>query len=278
MNFFDKNKKVEIDFDAIRTQELKEMGLCLQEFRQHKSLSLETISEKIHIPIRLLKSIEEGYIQELPEPIYTRELLRKYANYLGLNGNEFADHFHIQSKENQESKKIKSPFNFSLYSLKIQPIYLYFIYVFLLLISVNSLNKFLQISPLVINKTVTIEKVDKVTIPSQTEAQQQSPPSSSYVPVAQKQTNEANQESLNQNLTLEIRAQDKSWVKIMVDGKTEFEGVLTRGTEQKWTAKETITIRTGNAGGLLVTLNKENPKTLGNLGQIQEVTFRTQDG
>jgi hypothetical protein len=64
----------------------------------------------------------------------------------------------------------------------------------------------------------------------------------------------------------------------MVDGKTEFEGVLTRGTEQKWTAKETITIRTGNAGGLLVTLNKENPKTLGNLGQIQEVTFRTQDG
>jgi hypothetical protein len=66
---------------------------------------------------------------------------------------------------------------------------------------------------------------------------------------------------------------DESWLRVIVDGKTEFEGILTKGIEKTWTAKKQLTIRVGNAGGVMTSLNKQEPKLLGRLSEVKEVTF-----
>jgi hypothetical protein len=73
---------------------------------------------------------------------------------------------------------------------------------------------------------------------------------------------------------VDITVQDQCWVRVIIDGKTEFEGVLNKGDQRKWTAKEKLTIRAGNAGGLLVGFNEQKAKTLGKLGQVAEITFK----
>ncbi|NJM71815.1 MAG: helix-turn-helix domain-containing protein [Scytonema sp. RU_4_4] len=72
-------------------------------------------------------------------------------------------------------------------------------------------------------------------------------------------------------VTLEF--QDKSWVRVKVDGKTEFEGELNKGDKKTWTAKQELTIRSGNAGAVLVSANKKQPTPLGNMGSVTQVTF-----
>jgi cytoskeletal protein RodZ len=77
----------------------------------------------------------------------------------------------------------------------------------------------------------------------------------------------------NSTVEVTLELQDTSWLQVKEDGKTTFEGNLEKGERKTWTAKKQLTIRSGNAGAVLVTANKNEPQILGNLGAIKEVTF-----
>jgi hypothetical protein len=64
-------------------------------------------------------------------------------------------------------------------------------------------------------------------------------------------------------------------VRIKADGKTEFEGILTEGTQRTWTADSQITIRAGNAGAVMVAYNEGQSTRLGAPGAVEEVKFPT---
>ncbi|NEP09255.1 MAG: helix-turn-helix domain-containing protein [Symploca sp. SIO2C1] len=76
-----------------------------------------------------------------------------------------------------------------------------------------------------------------------------------------------------ESVELTVSFNDESWVRVIVDGKTEFEGILTKGDKETWTAKEQLTIRAGNAGAVMISLNQQEPKSLGATGAVEEVTF-----
>ena len=160
MKTFWQREKIDVDFEKQRQEKLTEIGLSLQEIREHRQLSVDVISNKTYIPMRLLKAIEEAKIEALPEPVYTRELLRKYANYLGLNGDDFAKHFNVKFNRRKNNNK-KSRFAWGIYRLEIKPIYLYVTYIVLMLISVKSLGDFLQRYPLAI-KSVPKIQINKI--------------------------------------------------------------------------------------------------------------------
>ena len=77
----------------------------------------------------------------------------------------------------------------------------------------------------------------------------------------------------NESIEVTVNLNDESWVRVIVDGKTEFEGLLTKEDKQTWTANEELTIRAGNAGAVVVSLNQKEPKPLGEVGAVEEVTF-----
>jgi len=79
------------------------------------------------------------------------------------------------------------------------------------------------------------------------------------------------------DLTLKIRAKEKTWVTVMVDGRQEPDVTLNANEERTWTAKDRFVMWTGNAGGIEVTFNGELQQALGQRGEVRkEVIFERQ--
>jgi hypothetical protein len=63
-----------------------------------------------------------------------------------------------------------------------------------------------------------------------------------------------------------------------VDGALAEESVLREGDTRSWQAASSITLRTGNAGGLQLTLNGESLGPLGGVGEVVERTWLVDQG
>lgn len=76
---------------------------------------------------------------------------------------------------------------------------------------------------------------------------------------------------VNVALTLE----SQSWVRVSVDGKTEFEGILSEGTQRTWSGDREVKVRAGNAGAVQVQFNRGKPGPLGAAGSVTEVAYKS---
>lgn len=77
----------------------------------------------------------------------------------------------------------------------------------------------------------------------------------------------------NLPVQVSVNAKEEAWVWVDVDGKTVFEGMLKKGDQKSWSAQKTLTLGSGNAGGVTYTYNQGAAKTLGKRGVTQEVTL-----
>ncbi len=244
--------------EEIRAEKLAELGLQLCASRQEKGLSLEAMAITTKIQRRLLQAIETGNLAELPEPVYTQGFIRQYAYALGFDGAEFVSGFPLGSTR----LAINSSWRGSLSSTQLRPTHLYMIYVFLIVFSVNGLSQILTRSESQINDAKAPQNAENPPAAStQTEAQQ---------PVNLKPVS-ANTEESGQPVRIGMTVKSQSWVRVVADGKTEFEGFLPQGSQRTWVAQEQLTVRTGNAGAVLVSYNQEAQEM--GLGEAQELTF-----
>ncbi|MGE5603966.1 MAG: RodZ domain-containing protein [Nitrososphaerales archaeon] len=80
----------------------------------------------------------------------------------------------------------------------------------------------------------------------------------------------ATPEVVASGITAELRALQRSWVRVVVDGAVAEEGFLNPEDVRSWDAGQSILIRTGNGGGVSLTLNGEALGPMGNVGQVVE--------
>lgn len=66
-----------------------EIGLKLREFREKRKLSVDQIAKRLHIRGHYIRALEEGRFSNIPGRIYVDGYIRNYADYLGLNGDQF---------------------------------------------------------------------------------------------------------------------------------------------------------------------------------------------
>ena len=76
--------------DQVQSLSLAELGEHLHQRRDQKGLSLEQVAATTKIQRRLLQAIEAGQMDVLPESVYIRGLLKRFAEALDLPGEEFA--------------------------------------------------------------------------------------------------------------------------------------------------------------------------------------------
>ncbi len=81
--------------DTVQQEQLRAIGSYLNQIRQEQARSLEEISAKTYIPMRLLKAIEAGQDKTLPEPVFIQGFIRRYADALGLDGVDLSQRFPI---------------------------------------------------------------------------------------------------------------------------------------------------------------------------------------
>lgn len=70
------------------------------------------------------------------------------------------------------------------------------------------------------------------------------------------------------------KALENCWISVKVDGQPAFEGTIEKGKEMSWQGKENVDILAGNAGGIQITFNGKDIGTLGQMGQVEERSFK----
>ncbi|RMF21532.1 MAG: helix-turn-helix domain-containing protein [Cyanobacteria bacterium J083] len=252
--------KVMNSIDLHQLEQFQKMGDELRQMRLAQAISLEEIAQDIMISPRLLQAIEAADMETLPEPIYTRELIKKYAAYLGLGGKEFVADFFVpvnvaEDKSLPWLKKISLP--------QLRPFHLYIFYLILVLTSVNHIARLVDRSDLT-TATITTTEIELNSPPVQETAQSLS---------HQTVTEVVTKPDTPRSVAIQITIKEQSWLKVIADGKTKFEGILPAGTNRTWSAKQKLTLRVGNAGGVLITSGNQEAKQLGKPGQVEEVTY-----
>ena len=244
-------------------EKLKELGSHLRQVRQEQSVSLEDVAAKTRIQARLLRAIEDGRRDELPEPIYVKGFLKQFADALGLNGAEFAEPF--------PTRTILPSLRPSWYrwtGTQLRPIHLYLLYVFIVIGSVNGLSYLMTRSTL---------EASGVSLKNQSTTQPNKSNQFQVQPLEKLGTLSSivgsKDDKVGKPVRVGVTIKAASWVRIVADGKTMFEGELPTGTQLTWVADEQLTVRADNAGGVLVAFNNEKAKKLGAPGEEQEVTF-----
>ncbi len=242
---------------------LKQFGSRLQQAREAKFLSLEDVARKTLIPERLLRAIEEGNRAALPESVYIQGLLKQFGDHLGLNGTKMAKDF----PEDSNFQFLKPSLG-RFPKLRIRPVHWYALYVAVVVGTVSSVSNYMDYSQAVADN----QKPEKKEAARYKQKDTHTKKTSGLSKLDKKQSEDVQ----NQPVTLDVTVEDQSWLRVVADGKTKFEGTVKEGKKHTWEAQESITLLAGNAGGVLVAYNQNKAKKLGKLGQIQEVTYPPQ--
>lgn len=285
-----------LHLEQVQAEALAELGTYLRQCRELKEISLEQIAASTKIQRRLLEAIELGKIQALPESIYVRGLVRRFAEALDLPGEAVAQKFPIGTEGTD--RNLWKAWSFG----QLRPIHLYLLYIFLIFSAINGLSVLMNRSfseassasalPLQLelpprSQPQKREESKKLNLPdlwtvSSLKAAFPLTASLTEDLTAQLQSNQVLLHKLPASNTLPVSSKpvqvvltikEQSWVRIQVDGVDNFEGILLAGTQRTWGADKKITIRAGNAGGVLASFNNEPAKPLGEAGAVEEVSF-----
>jgi cytoskeletal protein RodZ len=81
-----------------------------------------------------------------------------------------------------------------------------------------------------------------------------------------------------ERIVLQLDTTQRSWVSVNVDGQTALETILEAGETRTWEGRQFIAVRTGNAAGVLITVNDELQGLLGGPGEVVELRWALTDG
>ncbi|WP_088891128.1 helix-turn-helix domain-containing protein [Leptolyngbya ohadii] len=235
-------------------ERLMQIGGYLREVREDMGWTLEEVASRTLIQSRLLRAIEEGKIQQLPEPVYIQGFIRRYAEALGLDSSAIAEAFPTTTTIKQATP------SWGVSPAQLRPVHLYIAYITLIVASVSWLSHLMNRSapPTAPQINATLPAPANSPRPAASPAAKPSPNASS-----------ANR----QPVQVDIKLRAQSWMEIESDGKVLLAEVLPEGTERTLTANSQLRIRAGNAGGVLVAYNGEEAKPLGAPGAVEERTF-----
>jgi cytoskeleton protein RodZ len=268
----------------------------LRKLRESKSLTLRDIEKITRISHTVLEAIEAEEFETLPEPVYTTAFIKKYAEILGVDGDDILNRYNAYVKERQiperedellqEESWIKSNRYLLMWGVFVIIIVSFFVFYFF-------------------HQDYTEKKVDAVK-KHVVEEFHEGPPSKESEPVKMEENigqpvqdsgisssvivNEEDGEedviegvpeesvqetSENERVitdvkghSLTIKASELTWLKISQDDTRSLEYILRPGENLKKKAKENFRIVVGNAGGVDIIFDG---KSLGSLGIHGEV-------
>ncbi|MGD1857880.1 MAG: helix-turn-helix domain-containing protein [Leptolyngbyaceae cyanobacterium] len=244
-------------------EQLVALGSVLRDAREASGRTLDELASKVLVRPRLLVALEEGHTHELPEPVYVRGLIRRYGDVLGLDGVALS-HQYVAFPTVKGGGR-----NWSHESVQLRPYHLYAAYVALIAVSVSGLSYLMQ-------RAIPQNAAEPIVDPAVIErlAPQRTPAASPSPTEVAEEAEPASEEPI----VVDVEFVQQSWVRVTADGDQTYEGILQEGTERSWTAQESLTIRAGNAGGVVLAYNQGQAKAMGKPGTVVEQTFTPGQG
>lgn len=252
--------------NTAQEEQLKTIGTYLRNCREEQEKSIEEIALKTFISLRSLKALEAGQFDELPEPVFVQGFIRRYAETLNLDSKRLMESFATEvvpkpaeDDEAQAEERDSAPV-----SRSHQPILFY--------IGMSGIAAITLLGLLVYLVNQVFKPQPSIPAPVQKSPQIEQPLTQNQSPVASTPASTASKSAFPVDIAVEVKAE--SWVRVIADGKTEFEGILTQSDRpMTWNAQQELKIRAGNAGALWISFNQKTAKPLGKMGEVKDITF-----
>ncbi len=272
----------------------QEVGRGLQRQRELLGLSLEDVERHTHLRRHYLTALEAGNLESLPSPVQGRGMLNNYATFLGLNPEplllRFAEGLQtrlaarqstLPEKKRPTPQKRKSRLPGSLRrsltgDLLIGASLAIFLIIFVswLAIRIFSLTNQQVAQP-------TAPSIAQVLLATATPTETAtplpvtptSPPVDQFFPtqalvVTDAETGAALQGGQAAGVQMYISVRQRSWMRVVVDNKVEFEGRVIPGSAYNFAGENAVELMTSNAAGIRVFFNGIDLGPLGGFGQV----------
>lgn len=232
----------------------------LKQIRIQKNLDLKTISKKSRIHLKYLKAIESGEIDQIPE-VYDKLFFQTYVSFLDLEDTEqfFAEFRSIrkQSRPGYSTtiNNIKTIASDPEKSSRLNKMYIILpIIILVLIISIMAINSITvkdnDSEP--VKELAVREIVNKIELKSKA-----------------KKDSIIQQSQLNKkNVSVNIKAIDRTWLRFIKDHADTNEYLLTPGNRLDIQADSLVEFLVGNANGLRFKINSNNVGVLGKPGEV----------
>ena len=245
-------------------------GTRLKSIRLEKGMTLEEVHKKTKVHLNILKSIEDDSLAGL-SPIYIKGFLKIYCNFLGVDPQEYI------SEYNQSQKaQAKSQASATKKDLKLPSIF------------VPSLKGLISWIPRLRLKTLGLILVVFIggfilfRIAKVISSQKSSPSSgktSSAVSRAKKTTAVGNLKVLpSGRIKVGIRAKQKCYLTLKMDGRIVFQGELRKGVHESWDAKDKVEFSLNNAGAVQMQINGKDIGSIGRRNQAVKGLITRESG
>ena len=281
-------------------------GANLRREREMRGVPLDEIAAATKISVRCLQALEAEEFSKLPGGIFTRSFIRSYAKYLGLDEEKVMAEFQVIAPpmEDVDFSRLSPGNSKPPQRSSRTPI-------LIVLIAAAALSggyALFRYSRRAIETHGTNPRSNPVpTAPTATSQPMQSTESAapastgSMMPATRP---DAGQSSANPNrpgvseppraagtstgvaangvettaaLTLQVATTEQTWVAVDADGKTALQGVLKPNDIQTFKAQKSFDVMTGNAQGVILTLNGVTLKPLGRHGEVKKVHVTQND-
>ncbi|PZV06409.1 MAG: hypothetical protein DCF22_23910 [Leptolyngbya sp.] len=292
--------------DSTQVEQLKEIAEYLYQQRQHQGISLEKIAKQTYIPQRILQALESAQLDILPEPVYIKGFIRRYADALELDGTIISDAFDVEpaslthtAPEIQPELAVSAPRPAPLRAApqpeqraerpidrsprperSPQPGLSFLLWIgagiAALALGAFAFSLLNQPQKSVVTSPNTTNAPTASSGSSSPEKASSSAPNTSAVQPSPTASNfKAATLTAGSAIQVDLNLTDRSWLEVSVDGKVAYEGSLDKGTQRTWKAKKSILIVAGNAGAVVASFNQGEAKTLGKAGDVVTVAFPT---
>ncbi|NJL81257.1 MAG: helix-turn-helix domain-containing protein [Richelia sp. RM2_1_2] len=245
-------------------EKLKEITNKLRQVREEKSIHIEEIAAKILVRPVFLSALEEGRFEELPEAVYIQGFIRRYGDILGLDGTGLGHEFGsiaCPPPIPQENSNLGNRPN----------IHIPLAVPYILLIIGASLGLFYLLSPKPAEQAVSQSQYssnvsEEKNLPESTTSSSAAVPKPTPTPTL----------TPIEGVKVSLDAQAESWVRVTTDEKKVFEGTLQKGDKKSFTAKEKLTIRSGNPAAVMIGVNQSQPVPLGSDNNPKTATYTSE--
>ena len=291
-------------------------GENLQREREMRGVTLEEISAATKISSRFLVAIEREEFGKLPGGIFTRSFVRAYARYLGLDEERVLAEYQLAAppREDVDLRRIISSNPPSAHQGSRTPLlalaaaatllgvgYALYRYSWRSMEVAPSASETVRVTaappqaspqapPAPASSTATETPADTSlsspaagapgagasAAPTPTTPGAGTPASPRAAPAPQPSASSPAIPAQG-GLVLQVDATERAWVAVEADGKTVLQRVMNPQDVQTLNARESFDVTTGNARGVILTLNGETLRPLGRHGEVKSVHLTRDD-
>jgi cytoskeletal protein RodZ len=252
-------------------------GERLKKERDRKKITLDQVAVSTKISTRMLRALEEEKFDQLPGGIFNKGFVRAYARYLGLNEEKAiadymsaaggpaqpqAEDLELRAMAEQKEREIHRQGRLS------EKFPWGWVTAFLLL-GATVLSVWGWYSRAGNRSGAAVQA-------AQVESAVRSNPAdlAHYQPSVSTQTGSQPRVQFGAGtFSLVVKAEEDSWVTIVADGSPVFSGMLVAPADRNVSARNSVTIKAGNIGGLDFSFNGKRLASQGDYGEVKTLTF-----